>query len=96
MRGGLHPLSLPAPSPDRIPLGSAPFPVDNITMLGRRFTGERVEVDFEWESPGTPCYPVLLYDITVSSPQVEEVHSETFEVGGEGVWPCTLECCECT
>ena len=72
----------PAPSPDRIPQDSTPFPVDNITMVGSTFTGKEVEAEFEWESPGTLCYPVHQYQVSVSSPRVEDLHRKTFKVGG--------------
>ena len=76
--------------PDRIPPGSTPLPAENITKVANTLTGEKVEVEFVWESPGTPCYPVHQYLITISSPEVEEHYSETFEVGqwieGCGNW----------
>ena len=53
-------------------------------MVGSTFTGKEVEAEFEWESPGTLCYPVHQYQVSVSSPRVEDLHRETFKVGGEG------------
>lgn len=75
----------PSPTcPGRIPLGSAPPPVNNITLAASTFLGEEVEIQFVWESPGTPCYPVRQYHISLSSPRLEDHFNDVFEVEGRG------------